>query len=151
MAQAMVPVQVEQAQLEIDRERVETVVKSELEAREKHGKVAQDFEVAKLKIEAEREVRIATANASATLFQKMEAKLYGTPEDAQKILDSMMRGQSAARTLGGFFEASDGQTDAAIAGITEGVKRLASAVANKEGSLDEPISAEVNLPVDAAE
>jgi uncharacterized membrane protein YqiK len=130
-AKAMVPIEVDRARLEIDRDRVETVVKRELEAREKHGKVAQDFEVAKLKIEAEREIRIAIADASAKLFQKLEANLYGTPEDAQKILESMVRGQSVARTVGGFFEAADGNTKEVMAGIAGGMQQLAGAVADR--------------------
>ena len=137
----MVPIEVDRARLEIDRDRVETVVKRELEAREKHGKVAQDFEVQKLRIEAEREVRIAIAEASATLFSKLEANLYGTPEDAQKILESMVRGQSVARTVGGFFEAADEATMGAVSGIAGSVQKLAGALAERVA--DQPEEVEV--------
>ncbi|MEZ4443524.1 MAG: SPFH domain-containing protein [Polyangiaceae bacterium] len=140
-AKAMVPIEVDRARLEIDRDRVETVVKRELEAREKHGKVAQDFEVQKLRIEAEREVRIAIAEASATLFSKLEANLYGTPEDAQKILESMVRGQSVARTVGGFFEAADEATMGAVSGIAGSVQKLAGALAERVA--DQPEEVEV--------
>jgi flotillin len=158
-AKAMVPVEVDRAKLEIDRDRVETVIKPELEAREQHGKVAQDFEVQKLKIEAERTVRIAIADASAKLFQKLEANLYGTPEDAQKILDSMMRGQRAASTIGGFFEAADDKTKTLTGGLVGGVGQLAGALADKvrandasepEGD-DDGSPARALPPADAAE
>lgn len=130
-AKAMVPVDVERAQVEIDRERVDTVIKPELEAREKHGKVAQDFEIAKLRVMAEKEVQIAMAEASAKLFQKMEATLYGTPEDVTRILESVVKGQSLAKTVGGFLEAADDTTKGVLGKVGAGVGALASAAAGK--------------------
>lgn len=126
-AKAMVPVEVKRAQVAVDREHVETVVKPELEAREKHGKVAQDFEIAKLEVSARKEVQIAFAEASAKLFTKMEANLYGTPEDVTKILQSVIQGQSLARTVGGFLEAADDTTMSAIGAVGAGVKQMAGA------------------------
>ena len=49
-ARAMIPVEVAREQVAVERDRINTVVKPELEAREKHGKVAQDFELAQLRI-----------------------------------------------------------------------------------------------------
>jgi len=96
-ARAMVPVEVEPARVAIERDRVDNVVKPELEAREQHGRAAQEFELAKLRVQAEREVRIANAHASATLFSKVQASLYGTPADVARIGDSFLKGQSTAR------------------------------------------------------
>src|SRR5688572_27112559 len=101
-ARAMVPVEVERAKVDVERERVDNVVKPELEARELHGKVAQEFELAKLRVEAEREVRVAIAHASASLFTKVQANLYGTPEDVARIGDAFLKGQGAAATANGF-------------------------------------------------
>jgi uncharacterized membrane protein YqiK len=101
---AMVPVDVRRAEVEVERDRVETVVKPELEAREKHGKVAQDFEIAKMQVIAEKEVRIAFATAQATVFSRMEAKFYGSPADAAKMLASFTGGQSLATTVEGLAE-----------------------------------------------
>lgn len=130
-ALAMVPVQVKRAQVEIDRERLETVVKPELEAREEHGKVAQDFEVKKLQIEAERTVRIATANATASLFTKMEAKLFGTPEDVNKLLRGVIDGQGTATALNAFFETTEGKADETVSRLTNGLEQIASAAATR--------------------
>lgn len=147
-AKAMVPVEVAKAEVALDRDRVETVVKPELEAREKHGKVAQDFEIAKLRVEAEREVRIALANAHASLFSKMEANLYGTPEDVTKILASLTKGQALAEGIHGFVEAADGATLAGITSIADAiVTRLKGTLPEKHDELapaeeDEPIAAE---------
>ena len=145
-AKAMVPVEVQKAKVAVDRERIETVVKPELEAREKHGKVAQDFELAKLRVAAEKEVHIAFAEASAKLFTKMEATLYGTPEDVTKILESVVKGQTIARTVGGFFEAADDTTMAAIGAMGKGVKELAGSAVKK---LSEPASEVVETLLEA--
>ncbi|MEM1418110.1 MAG: hypothetical protein AAGH15_24655, partial [Myxococcota bacterium] len=112
-------------ELELLRDRIETVVKPELEAREKHGKVAQEFELAKLRIAAEKEVHVALAEAQAKLFTKMEANLYGTPEDVTKILESLTRGQSLAKGIEGFVESAGGQTLAGLGSLAKAVgKRL---------------------------
>ncbi|MBO6936382.1 MAG: hypothetical protein JJ863_15530 [Deltaproteobacteria bacterium] len=113
-AKAMVPVEVQRAQVDVDRDRVETVVKPELEAREKHGKVAQEFEIEKLRVAADKEVQVAFAEASATLFSKLEATLYGTADDVTRIMESVVRGQRVAKTLEGFVDAADPQTLTAL-------------------------------------
>ncbi|MGE3635661.1 MAG: flotillin family protein, partial [Sandaracinaceae bacterium] len=113
-AKAMVPIEVERMRVALDRDRVETVVKPELEAREKHGKVAQDFEIAKLRIAAEKEIQVAVAEAQAKLFTKMEANLYGTAEDVTKIVSSLTQGQRAATAIHGFLEAADPTTLAGL-------------------------------------
>jgi hypothetical protein len=120
-AKAMVPVEVKRAEVAIDRDRIESVVKAELEAREKHGKVAQEFEIAKLRIEAEKEVRVALAGAQASLFSKMEANLYGTPADVERIMSSLLSGQRVATAIDGFAEAIDPRTLQAVSSVAEAV------------------------------
>ena len=109
-AKAMVPVEVQRAQVDVDRDRVETVIKPELEAREQHGKVAQEFEIEKLRVAADKEVQVAFAEASAKLFSKLEATLYGTADDVTRIMESVVKGQRFAKTLEGFKDAADPQT-----------------------------------------
>jgi uncharacterized membrane protein YqiK len=130
-ARSMVPVEVERARLAVERDRVENVVKAELEAREKHGKVAQEFEIAKLRVEAEREVRVAIAHASATLFTKVQANLYGTPEDVARIGDAFLKGQSAAVSANGFFEVASSATDGVLAKLGKSAEELASALSSR--------------------
>jgi len=144
-ARAMVPVEVRRAELELERDRVENVVKAELEAREKHGRVAQQFELDKLRVEAEKEVRVAFAHAQATVFSRMEAKLYGTTEDVQKLLESMVRGQGAATLVNGFMEHADGSTKALASMLGQGLQDLTTAAATRlRGDADdqEPHAAE---------
>jgi uncharacterized membrane protein YqiK len=134
-ARSMVPVEVERARLAVERDRVENVVKAELEAREKHGKVAQEFEIAKLRVEAEREVRVAIAHASATLFTKVQANLYGTPEDVARIGDAFLKGQSAAVSANGFFEVASSATDGVLAKLGKSAEEFASALSSRLAGL----------------
>lgn len=123
-ARAMVPVEVRKAEVAIERERVETVIKPELEAREKHGKVAQDFEIAKAQIIAEKEVRIEFAKAQASVFSRMEAKLYGTPSDVAKMMQSLTGGQAFATALEGV---SENLSESTKASVGDAVKTVAGA------------------------
>jgi flotillin len=123
-ARAMVPIDVKKAEVEVERERVETVVKPELEAREKHGKVAQDFEIAKLQVAAEKEVRIATAQAQATMFSRVEAKLYGTPDQVNDMIRSFTQGQNWASKVEGLLENLDETTKGEVGDV---VRQLSSA------------------------
>jgi hypothetical protein len=145
-ARAMVPVEVERAQVAIERERVDNVVKPELEARELHGKVAQEFELAKLRVEAEREVRIAVAHASATLFSKVQASLYGTPADVARISESFLKGQGAAAAVNGFFESSSDTTTGAMARLSQSAEQLLQALTSRESTSADGSSASGKRP-----
>jgi flotillin len=123
-AQALVPVQVERERVTIDQDRIEHVVKPELEARERSGKVAQDFEIAKLKVEADKEVRIETARAMATVGEKITMQLYGSPEHAAGMLKSLMSGQQVAEVVNSFTESVDPKVGDAVMGAVEGVGSL---------------------------
>jgi len=125
-ARAMVPVNVRRAEVEIEKSRVETVVKPELEAREKHGKVAQDFEIAKAQIVADKEVRIAFANAQATMFTRMDAKFYGTVADVTKMMNSFTTGQSLATLGEGFSESLTPEAKQNVVDAAKAVGEVAS-------------------------
>ena len=127
----MVPVKVERERVNIDKDRVENVVKPELQAREEFGKVAQDFEIQKLSVAAEKEIRIETARASVSLFSKLEGHLYGTPADAAGILDAVLKGQGGASIIEGFLGAAGPETKAALSAIASSSGEIAQSVANR--------------------
>lgn len=132
-ARAMIPIEVRRAEVEVERDRIDTVVRRELEAREQHGRVAQEFELAKLRIEAEKEVRVAVASAQASLFTKMTANLYGTTDDVARIAESLLRGQTTAEVVNGFFAQANQGTRELAAGLGHGLGALATAAAAKLG------------------
>jgi uncharacterized membrane protein YqiK len=112
---AMVPVEVEARKVAIAQSHVETVLKPELEAREKSGKAAQEFEIAKLRIEAEQNVRIEAAKALAVIQGKITANVYGTPEDVAKMQSAFANGMGLSSILGGFMDGVNNNPDAQAA------------------------------------
>jgi flotillin len=103
-AGAMVPVEVEREKVRIDQERIENVVKPELEAREQHGRVAQEFEISMAEVQASKEVRIASAQAFASFGTNIKAQLYGKPEEVTRMMSSLVGGQAIAEGIKGFAE-----------------------------------------------
>jgi len=110
-AVAMVPVEVAEKQVAIDKARVETVLVPELEAREKSGKAAQDFDLARLRIEGETRVRIEGAKVMATVLNKVTANVYGTPEDVAKMTTAFNNGMGLSGFMGGFFDGANNSPD----------------------------------------
>lgn len=125
-AVALVPVEVDREKVKIDQDRIENVIKPELEAREKSGKVAQDFEIAKLQVEAEKQVKIETAKAMATVGEKITMQLYGSPEHAAGMLKSLMGGQQVAEAINAFSENVDPKVGDAVGDMVEGAASLFS-------------------------
>lgn len=120
----LVPIEIDRERVRIDQSRIETVVKPELEAREKSGKVAQDFEIAKLQVQADKEIRIETAKAMATIGSKVSMSLYGSPEAASDMLKSLMNGQQLANGINAFTNSIDPNLSETVTGAVKAVTGL---------------------------
>jgi len=127
----MVPVDVEQKRVEIEQQRV-NVLQQELQARSEHGEIAQEFELAKLRISKEAEVRIEGAKASAQLFGKINAQVFGTPDDVQRMVSNYMSGMGVSNSANGFLtglnEKSSEKLNDGLAGVYSAVQGLAKKV-----------------------
>lgn len=146
-AEALVPVRVQQETVEVERRRVE-VLTSELTAREAHGRVAQDFELARIRIEKEAEVRIEGAKAVAHMAAKVQATVFGTPEDAARMTTAYMRGMGLANTANGFFEAASAETNGAVHATGETIAKIFAAVAHHLGVKPEDVAKFLPPPAD---
>jgi flotillin len=133
----MVPVDVDRKQVEVEQDRVENVLKQELEARENSGKVAQEFEIAKLQVDANRDVQVAQAHAVASIWQRADVKLYGTADQVDSMMTSMMQGQTFSQKIDSFFENEGAATalGATAADIAENVAKAVSTSGNSDDSL----------------
>jgi nucleoside diphosphate kinase len=131
-ALALVPVEIEREKVKIEQDRINNVIKPELEARERSGKVAQEFEVSKLRIEAEKQTRIETAKAMATIGQKISMQLYGTPENAAGMLKALMSGQQVAEVINSFTENVDEKVLERITTAVDGVGKFLSSEKKEE-------------------
>jgi flotillin len=131
----MVPVDVAKEQVGVKQREVE-VLQQELEARAKHGAAAQQFEIEKLRLIKEAEIRIAGAQAMATIGGKIEAQVVGTPEDVAKMTEAYMRGMGVARTIDGFFGGAGNETVDGVEGLGQKLAALVSAAARRLGGSD---------------
>jgi len=129
-AGAMIPIAVRAREVEIEQKRVE-VLKQELEAREKSGRVAQEFELSKLRIEAETTVRVEMAKAAASFGSKIETTLYGTPEDLAKMQTAFLDGMKWSKVAEGFVEGAGDHTLAVAAQVGQAAGELAGAAAER--------------------
>lgn len=120
-AKQLVPVEVERERLQIDQNRFENIVRPDLKAREDFGKAAQEFEIAKLKVQAEKEVKIETARAMSGIGEKISMTLYGNPDHAASMLKSLVSGQQVAELVNSFSKQID-------LGLVSGVAKVVDAV-----------------------
>jgi flotillin len=122
-AEQMVPVDVKAREVEIERDRVETVLKPELTARDAAGKVAQEFELEKLRIAAFQAIRIAVAQHTSQIFHGMQAKFFGTPDDVARAVKSFQDGNAGVELLNGAYNAlpdmAKTHVDAAIHAVAQ--------------------------------
>lgn len=81
----------------------------------------------------EAEIRIAGAQAMATLGGKIEAQVVGTPQDVAKMTDAYMKGMGLARSIDGFFASANDATLAGIDGLTENLAALVGAASRRVG------------------
>ncbi len=139
-AQAMIPVEVRAREVEVEKRRIEEVLKPELEARSQFGRAAQDFELAKLRIEKEAMVRIEAARATAQVYGKITATVYGSPEDVAKVGQAVVKGIEGASMFEGFFGAAGPKTQGAIDATGHAMRDLVQALTDKlgEGKTAEP-------------
>jgi uncharacterized membrane protein YqiK len=128
-AKDMVPVEVNARQVEVNRQQIETVLKPELQARDEFGKSAQEFELARFRIEKEATVRIAAAGAMATVYNKITANVFGTPEDAAKMGQKFADGFGLSQVLNGLM--SDPTMAVAVKSAASTVEALTTAAADK--------------------
>lgn len=131
-ASAMIPVAVKAREIELEAQRVE-VLKRELEAREKSGRVAQEFELAKLRISSEAQVRVEIAKATAQFGSKFETTLYGSPEDLARLQSSFFDGMKGAKLVDGFLEGASDATLSTMGEVGRVATELAEAAAKKLG------------------
>jgi hypothetical protein len=125
-ALSMVPVEVAKEQVGVRQREVE-VLQQELKARAEHGSAAQQFEIEKLRITKEAEIRIAGAHAMATFGGKIEAQVVGTPEDVAKMTQAYMRGMGVSRSIEGFLAGTSPETLEGLEGLGQNLAAMVGA------------------------
>ena len=95
-----VPVQVEAERVEVNRKQME-VDRASAEYKQQFEKSAIEFEVAKLEVNAKKEIQIAMANAIGNFVQQGNYTVYGTPETMADMLEKLSKGLGVGAFIDG--------------------------------------------------
>jgi len=106
-AQQLVPVEVARENVNVEQARVD-VERKQLENRQEFADAGIRLEIEKLRIQADKEVQQEFARALASFLSHGNMTLYGTPETAQKMMDSMAKGFGIRAMAEGFLSGSNG-------------------------------------------
>jgi hypothetical protein len=99
----MVDVNVERERVSVEEARVE-VERQSLSNKQEFEEAALKFELEKFRINAEREIRIAAAQAMSTMFAKATMQIFGDPETMAKMSMQFMRAASVGAAADGLLK-----------------------------------------------
>ena len=111
--------------MRVEVERQSLSNKSEFES------AALQFELEKLRIQMEREVRIAAAQAMANMFAKAQMQIFGDPNTMAQMSQQFMRAASLGTAADGLLRTLPQNGQDLLAKMVSGV---ASSLAPKDGT-----------------
>ena len=100
----MVDVNVERERVGVEQVRVE-VERQSLSNKQEFNDAALKFELEKLRIQADKEVRIAAAQALGNMLAKAQMQIFGDPDTMAKMSTQFMRATSMGLAADGFLKA----------------------------------------------
>jgi uncharacterized membrane protein YqiK len=103
-ARKMVDVEVERERVDVERVRVE-VERTSLANKQEFEQAALKFELEKLRIDAERAVRVQTAQSMGQLMHGARVQLFGDPATMTNMLQSFTRAAGFGAAADGFLSA----------------------------------------------
>jgi uncharacterized membrane protein YqiK len=99
----LVDVNVEREKVQVEQARVE-VERTSLANRSEFEEAALKFELEKLRIQMEREVRIAAAQAMSNMLAKANMQIFGDPTTMSTMADKFMRAASLGTAADGLMK-----------------------------------------------
>jgi flotillin len=128
-ATSLIPVEVTNREVEVEKKRVVEVTIPELEARSANAKIAFELEVRKLEIEAKQAIGVALATAMGEALGSANLNVYGGPDTVARIMQSFMAGQEMGKYAEGVMvttpeEVKDTVRDL-VGSVSGGLKGLA--------------------------
>jgi uncharacterized membrane protein YqiK len=138
LAAQMVPVDVERKRVEVEQARV-GVERQELENKAEFESIARGLQVDLAKIEAEKQVRIAAAQAFGEAMASARMTVWGDPDTVQRMSESFFKGQQFGYLADGLMtNMPDGIKDAIGQAGTALQQMTASSIDGKNG--DAPVT-----------
>jgi uncharacterized membrane protein YqiK len=109
-AQQMVTVDVAREQVAVEKAKVD-VERTQYENRQEFAEAGIQLELQRLTIQAGRDVQMEFARALASFLANGHMTLYGTPETANAMLDSMAKGFGLRSMVDGFVGGVEGSSN----------------------------------------
>jgi uncharacterized membrane protein YqiK len=139
----VVPVQILGEQVEVSRKQME-VDKASAEYKQMYDKSAIEFELAKLQVEAQKQVQIAMAGAIGNFAQQGNYTVYGTPETMADMMSKLSKGLGVGAFVDGIGKSLLGGDGSRTPAETAGdLADMIGAVVKKVTGKDIPISSEM--------
>lgn len=131
LAEQMVPVDVERQRVEVERARV-GVDRQELENKAQFESIARGLQVDLARIEAEKQIRIAAAQAYGEAMASAKMTVWGDPDTAARMAESFFKGQQFGFLTEGLMESTPNGVKDAIGHVGAAIQQLTGASAGKE-------------------
>lgn len=138
----VVPVLVAAEQVEVARKQME-VDKSTAEFKQQFEKSAIEFEIAKLEVNARKEVQIAMADAIGNFVQQGSYTVYGTPDTMAEMLSKLSKGLGVGAFLDGVGKSMFGGNGHSAAETVDDLAGMLGTVIKKVTGKDMSLSPEM--------
>lgn len=125
-----VDVDIEREKVNIEAARVD-VERQALENREQFSQAAIEFEVHKLRIQAQRDVQIELARAIAEFMSRGNMQIFGSPETMANMMNQYARGMGIGQLIDGTLESTESLSNGKMQDLIETVQGLVAQFGTK--------------------
>jgi hypothetical protein len=115
-AQRLVEVNVEREKVNVEQARVE-VERKALENRQTFDRAALEFETTKLRIEADKDVQMALAQALGQFMSRGNYNIYGDPTTMSQMFNQYAQGMGFSQKVDGLMKTLPGPLAETLAGL----------------------------------
>jgi len=115
-AQRLVEVNVERERVEVEKARVE-VERQSLENRQTYDRAAIEFETSKLRIEADKDVQMAMAEALGQFMSRGNYNIYGDPTTMSQMFNQYAQGMGFSQKVDGLLRTLPGPLQDVLVGM----------------------------------
>jgi uncharacterized membrane protein YqiK len=133
----MIEVTVERERVDVERARVE-VERQSLANKSEFEEAALKFEIEKLRIEADKQVRIAAAQALGNMLAKANMQIFGDPETMARMSQQFMRAASMGTAVDGLLKTLPPQGQELLGRVASAVTSTFVPPAGAGGHTDVP-------------
>jgi flotillin len=148
-AQRLVEVTVERERVKVEQARVE-VERTALENRQTFDRAAIEFETAKLRIEADKEIQMAMAAALGQFMSRGNFNVYGDPTTMSQMFNQYTQGMGFSQKVDGLLRTLPGPVAEMIAGMGPQAGEILEEFLRQRGGNGRPAAEKAEAPAQPA-